>query len=56
MYVLTGLGSQGFLMAPLLADLLAAVITGIPASQPRAILNLMHPGRFLIRSLKRGIA
>ena len=54
LYVLTGLGSQGFLMAPLVADMLAAVITGMPMPQPRKVMDFMHPARFLIRDLKRG--
>ena len=54
LYVLTGFGSQGFLMAPLVADMLAAVITGMPMPQPRKVMEFMHPARFLIRDLKRG--
>ena len=56
LYILAGLGSRGYMTAPLTADVLAAQITGAPVPQPRQVLEAMHPGRFLIRDLKRGRA
>jgi len=53
LYCLSGLGSRGFLTAPLVADILAAMITGTPLPQPREVLDALHPARFLIRDLKR---
>lgn len=54
LYLMAGLGSRGFLTAPLAADMLAAMMVGDPMPQPRAVLDAMHPARFLIRDLKRG--
>jgi tRNA 5-methylaminomethyl-2-thiouridine biosynthesis bifunctional protein len=53
LYCMSGLGSRGFLTAPLAADILAAMITGTPLPQPRLVLDALHPARFLIRDLKR---
>ncbi|MEX1148345.1 MAG: FAD-dependent oxidoreductase, partial [Sphingomonadales bacterium] len=56
LYVLTGLGSRGFTTAPLLAETLAALITGTPCPLPRPLCHAVHPARFLVRALKRGIS
>jgi len=53
-YMLSALGSRGFALAPLLASLLAAEITGGPFPVDEAIHNLVSPARFLVRQLKRG--
>ncbi|MSO98681.1 MAG: bifunctional tRNA (5-methylaminomethyl-2-thiouridine)(34)-methyltransferase MnmD/FAD-dependent 5-carboxymethylaminomethyl-2-thiouridine(34) oxidoreductase MnmC [Rhodospirillaceae bacterium] len=53
LYVLTGLGSRGLAAAPLAAEILACHITGEPWPVERDIVNALHPGRFLIRDLKR---
>ena len=53
-YMLSALGSRGFALAPLLANLLVAEITGGPLPVDEAIHNLVNPARFLVRQLKRG--
>ena len=53
LYVLTGLGSRGFVAAPLAAEMLAAEIAGEPAPLPRDVLAALHPARFLVKDLKR---
>ena len=53
LYTLSGLGSRGFLTAPLAADILAAMLAGAPLPQPRPVLDALHPARFAIRHLKR---
>lgn len=53
LYVLTALGSRGFLTAPLLAAALAAMVLGRPNPLPRPLLDALHPARFLIRDLIR---
>jgi tRNA 5-methylaminomethyl-2-thiouridine biosynthesis bifunctional protein len=52
-YVLSGLGARGFVTAPLMAELLACHITGDPWPLARDLVTALHPGRFLIRDLKR---
>lgn len=51
--ILTGLGSRGLVTAPLCAEIIAAELAGAPAPVEREILDLLHPGRFFVRSLKR---
>ncbi|MCQ8184968.1 FAD-dependent 5-carboxymethylaminomethyl-2-thiouridine(34) oxidoreductase MnmC [Parvularcula maris] len=53
-YVLGGLGSRGLVTAPILAAHLTAQMTGgvSPLTEEQA--ELVHPGRFLIRGIKRG--
>ncbi len=53
LYVLTGLGARGFLTAPLLAEALAAQVTGLPSPVERAALDAFHPARFWVREVKR---
>ncbi len=53
LFVVTGLGSRGFVTAPLLAELIAAYITGAPLPVDREVAHVLHPGRFLIRGLVR---
>ena len=55
-YVIAGFGSRGFLTAPLAAETLAAVMLGLPVPADRALLQALHPGRFLVRALRRGKA
>ncbi len=52
-FTLTGLGSRGLLTAPILAEVMAAYITGAPQPLPRAQLQVVHPARLLVRALKR---
>ena len=54
LWCLSGLGSRGFMTGPLCAEILVAQMLGAPIPQPRAMLDAMHPARFLIRHLKRG--
>ncbi|WP_427789720.1 FAD-dependent 5-carboxymethylaminomethyl-2-thiouridine(34) oxidoreductase MnmC [Brevundimonas diminuta] len=45
LYVLTGLGSRGFCVAPLLGEHLAATITGRPSPLPRDMAQRLDPRR-----------
>jgi tRNA 5-methylaminomethyl-2-thiouridine biosynthesis bifunctional protein len=54
LYVLTGLGSRGFTLAPLLAEHVAALALGVPSPLPAAVTTLIDPSRFARRALKRG--
>ncbi len=54
LYILSGLGSRGFALAPLLAKVLAAEIQGLPIPVEESVYNLIQPSRFLVRQLKRG--
>ena len=51
--MLSGLGSRGLTTAHLAAELIAAQLAGVPAPLPRRAAHGVHPGRFLIRDLKR---
>ena len=53
LYITAGLGARGFLVAPLLADIMAALISGAPLPIARKIYESLHPGRFLIRKLSK---
>jgi tRNA 5-methylaminomethyl-2-thiouridine biosynthesis bifunctional protein len=50
--LLTGLGSRGFCLAPLLAEHLAAEILGAPSPLPRALAALVDPRRFARRAAR----
>ncbi|GAK46534.1 5-methylaminomethyl-2-thiouridine methyltransferase [Tepidicaulis marinus] len=52
LYTIGGLGSRGFLTAPLLAEHLAAQICGDASPLPRELIEATAPARFIIRSLK----
>lgn len=54
LFVLGGLGSRGFTLAPLLGEHIAAVALGLPSPLPRAQAALVDPGRFARRELRRG--
>lgn len=54
LYMLGGLGSRGFTLAPLLGERIAAEICGEPQALDTAMLDAVHPARFLLRALKRG--
>jgi tRNA 5-methylaminomethyl-2-thiouridine biosynthesis bifunctional protein len=45
-YLLGGLGSRGFCVAPLLGEHLAAVIAGSPSALPAAFAERLSPERF----------
>ncbi len=53
LYVLTALGSRGLTAAPMAGEILAAHITGEPWPLERDLMTALHPGRFLMRDLKR---
>ncbi len=53
LYALTGLGARGLVAAPLAAEILAAHIGGEPWPAERDLVTALHPGRFLVRELKR---
>jgi tRNA 5-methylaminomethyl-2-thiouridine biosynthesis bifunctional protein len=43
---LTGLGGRGFVLAPLLAEHLAALVVGAPSPLPAPLAALVAPDRF----------
>lgn len=53
LFVLTGLGAHGTVAAPLAAELVASQACGDPAPLPRKLANALHPGRFIVRDLRR---
>lgn len=52
-YWLTGMGSRGYLFAPVLAEHLADQICGGPSPLAASHADLVHPVRFALRELKR---
>ncbi len=56
LYVLSGFGSRGFLMAPLAAKILVSQMLNQPLPVPLEFLNAIHPVRFLMRDMKRNRA
>lgn len=53
--ILTGLGSRGFCLAPLLAEHLIATMLGAPSPLPRQLSQLVDPGRFDSRAERIGV-
>jgi tRNA 5-methylaminomethyl-2-thiouridine biosynthesis bifunctional protein len=53
LYVLAGLGSRGLVTAPILAGHVASQIGGGISPLSRQGAGLVHPGRFLIRAIRR---
>jgi tRNA 5-methylaminomethyl-2-thiouridine biosynthesis bifunctional protein len=53
LFVLTGLGSRGFSLSPLLAEHLAARALGVPSPLPGPLAELVDPGRFARRAGRR---
>lgn len=49
-----GLGSRGFLWAPLLAEMVASEALGEPLPVEGSVADCLDPGRFLTRALRRG--
>jgi tRNA 5-methylaminomethyl-2-thiouridine biosynthesis bifunctional protein len=47
LFALTGLGSRGFCVAPLLAEHVAALAVGAPSPLPRSLAARIGPGRFV---------
>jgi tRNA 5-methylaminomethyl-2-thiouridine biosynthesis bifunctional protein len=53
LFALTGFGSRGFSLAPLLAEHVAALALGAPSPVGRAGAELVDPGRFARRAARR---
>ncbi|MDP1597976.1 tRNA (5-methylaminomethyl-2-thiouridine)(34)-methyltransferase MnmD [Phenylobacterium sp.] len=54
LYLLTGFGSRGFSLAPLLAEHVAALVLGAPSPLPGAVAEVVVPARFRLRAERRG--
>ena len=54
LFVLGGLGSRGFTLAPLLAEHIASVALSAPSPLPRPLAELVDPARFERRARRRG--
>jgi tRNA 5-methylaminomethyl-2-thiouridine biosynthesis bifunctional protein len=54
LFLLTGFGSRGFSLAPLLAEHVAALALGAPSPLPSDLAVLAAPGRFRDRAARRG--
>jgi len=50
LYVLGALGARGLTLAPLLGDMLAAAIAGMPVTLDRDIRRTLDPYRFRLRA------
>jgi tRNA 5-methylaminomethyl-2-thiouridine biosynthesis bifunctional protein len=53
LFVLTGFGSRGFSLAPLLAEHVAALALGAPSPLPAPLAELVDPQRFRRRAARR---
>ena len=53
LYVLSGLGSRGFTLAPLLAEHIAASALSLPSPLAATLADLVDPGRFERRARRR---
>jgi tRNA 5-methylaminomethyl-2-thiouridine biosynthesis bifunctional protein len=56
LYITTAHGSRGLISAPLCGEILAAEINGEPAPLDHALMEALHPARFLVRDLIRSRA
>ena len=56
LYLLTGMGSRGFALAPLLGEHVAALVLDHASPLPRDLAELVNPDRFRQRALRRGQA
>lgn len=54
LFVLTGLGSRGYCLAPLLAEYVAAAALGAPSPLPLGVAALIDPARFATRARRKG--
>ncbi len=52
-YVLSGLGSRGYQTAFLAAEILASQMSGAPLPIDREVAAALHPGRMVVRRLRR---
>lgn len=55
LFTVSGLGARGFQAAFLAADIIRCLIDGRVTPVSSAIQDALHPGRFIVRDLKRGI-
>ncbi|MFL2771791.1 MAG: bifunctional tRNA (5-methylaminomethyl-2-thiouridine)(34)-methyltransferase MnmD/FAD-dependent 5-carboxymethylaminomethyl-2-thiouridine(34) oxidoreductase MnmC [Rhodospirillaceae bacterium] len=53
LFILTGLGARGLVTAPLAAELIACQALGEPPPLPRKLVQALHPGRFIVRALRK---
>jgi tRNA 5-methylaminomethyl-2-thiouridine biosynthesis bifunctional protein len=51
-----GLGSRGFLWAPLLAELIISEALGEPMPLERQVAACLDPQRFALRAARRGLS
>jgi len=54
LFALTGFGSRGFCLAPLLAEHVAALVLDAPSPLPTDLAALVDPDRFRARAARRG--
>ena len=54
LFALTGFGSRGFSLAPLMGEHVAALALGAPSPLPAALAALVDPRRFAHRAAARG--
>jgi tRNA 5-methylaminomethyl-2-thiouridine biosynthesis bifunctional protein len=54
LFALTGLGSRGFTLAPLLAHHLIDALMGRPGTLEQPVAEVLDPARFAIRAVRRG--
>ncbi|MCD6035563.1 MAG: FAD-dependent cmnm(5)s(2)U34 oxidoreductase [Rickettsiales bacterium] len=54
LYISTAYGARGITTTPLASEYLAALIEGEPLPLPKNLVDALHPGRFLMRTLRRG--
>jgi len=55
LFILTGFGSRGFSLAPLLAEHVAAQVLGAPSPLPGHLADLVAPNRFRLRADRRNL-
>ncbi|MGF1456478.1 MAG: bifunctional tRNA (5-methylaminomethyl-2-thiouridine)(34)-methyltransferase MnmD/FAD-dependent 5-carboxymethylaminomethyl-2-thiouridine(34) oxidoreductase MnmC [Alphaproteobacteria bacterium] len=55
LYVCSGLGSRGLVTAPLLAEVLVSQIFGEPVPLERDLRAAIHPARFHLRAMRKGL-
>ena len=55
LFLLTGFGSHGFSLAPLMGEHVAAMVLGAPSPLPAGLAALVDPARFARRAARRGL-
>ncbi len=55
LYVLSGLASRGILFSAVLSEYLSSIMTGESYPMDRKMCESVHPSRFLLRKIKKGI-